>query len=185
MTSQQSHTTPNHFSRRMIRPTATLTFSLHLPILATAAMMLTGACLPCAAQQTPPQKRVPAANESVDEIERRISTEKAQALEAYLAAHPEVDSVMAAIVGAAGLPACLAAARAGKRLMLANKEALVVGGRLFMAAVQQGGARVVTFNGSFIVDGFGRFMKVLTLIGAFAALLMSGDFLLRAGLNDG
>src|SRR4051794_6913701 len=45
-----------------------------------------------------------------------------------LAAHPEVDQVMAAIVGAAGLPACLAAARAGKRLLLANKEALVVGG---------------------------------------------------------
>ncbi|HEY9022675.1 MAG TPA: 1-deoxy-D-xylulose-5-phosphate reductoisomerase, partial [Burkholderiaceae bacterium] len=40
-----------------------------------------------------------------------------------LAAHPEVDAVMAAIVGAAGLAPCLAAARAGKRLLLANKEA--------------------------------------------------------------
>ena len=57
-----------------------------------------------------------------------------------LAAHPEVDSVMAAIVGAAGLRPCLAAARAGKRLLLANKEALVVGGALFMGAVRDGGA---------------------------------------------
>ena len=63
-----------------------------------------------------------------------------------LAAHPEVDSVMAAIVGAAGLRACLAAARAGKRLMLANKEALVVGGRLFMAAVAEGGALLLPID---------------------------------------
>ena len=63
-----------------------------------------------------------------------------------MAAHPEVDSVMAAIVGAAGLPACLAAARAGKRLMLANKEALVVGGRLFMDAVKQGGALLLPID---------------------------------------
>ena len=49
-----------------------------------------------------------------------------------VAAHAEVDAVMAAIVGAAGLAPCLAAARAGKRLLLANKEALVVGGALFM-----------------------------------------------------
>src|SRR5690349_17710686 len=48
-----------------------------------------------------------------------------------LAAHEEVDAVMAAIVGAAGLPPCIAAAEAGKRLLLANKEALVVGGALF------------------------------------------------------
>lgn len=60
-----------------------------------------------------------------------------------LAAHPEVDAVMAAIVGAAGLAPCLAAARAGKRLMLANKEALVVGGAFFMEAVRQGGATLL------------------------------------------
>ena len=53
-----------------------------------------------------------------------------------LAAHPDVDAVMAAIVGAAGLAACLSAAKAGKRLLLANKEALVVGGELFMSAVK-------------------------------------------------
>jgi len=57
-----------------------------------------------------------------------------------LAAHESVDTVMASIVGAAGLASCLAAARAGKRLLLANKEALVVGGELFIEAVKQGGA---------------------------------------------
>ena len=57
-----------------------------------------------------------------------------------VACDERVDSVMAAIVGAAGLQPCMAAARAGKKLMLANKEALVVGGRCFMAAVAQGGA---------------------------------------------
>ena len=63
-----------------------------------------------------------------------------------IAAHPEVDSVMAAIVGAAGLRPCIAAALAGKRLMLANKEALVVGGRLFMDAVQAGGALLLPID---------------------------------------
>ena len=63
-----------------------------------------------------------------------------------LAAAPEVDTVMAAIVGAAGLPACMAAARAGKRLLLANKEALVVGGGLFMQAVAQGGATLLPID---------------------------------------
>jgi len=53
---------------------------------------------------------------------------------------PECDVVMAAIVGAAGLPATLAAARAGKRLLLANKEALVMSGPLFMRAVRDSGA---------------------------------------------
>ena len=47
---------------------------------------------------------------------------------------------MAAIVGAAGLAPCIAAARAGKRLLLANKEALVVGGEVFLRAVREGGA---------------------------------------------
>jgi len=65
---------------------------------------------------------------------------------AEIAAHPEVDVVMAAIVGAAGLEACLAAARAGKRLLLANKEALVVGGALFMQAVEQGGATLLPID---------------------------------------
>jgi 1-deoxy-D-xylulose-5-phosphate reductoisomerase len=59
---------------------------------------------------------------------------------------PEVDTVMAAIVGAAGLPPSLAAARAGKRLLLANKEAVVLGGRLFMDAVSAGGARLLPID---------------------------------------
>jgi len=63
-----------------------------------------------------------------------------------MAADPEVDSVMAAIVGAAGLLPCLAAARAGKRLLLANKEALVVGGALFMRAVKEGGATLLPID---------------------------------------
>jgi len=63
-----------------------------------------------------------------------------------LAGHPDVQVVMAAIVGAAGLPPCMAAARAGKRLLLANKEALVVGGAQFMAAVVQGGATLLPID---------------------------------------
>ncbi len=63
-----------------------------------------------------------------------------------LARDPAVDSVMAAIVGAAGLPACMAAARAGKRLLLANKEALVVGGALFMQAVAASGATLLPID---------------------------------------
>ena len=57
-----------------------------------------------------------------------------------VSSHPDVDAVMAAIVGAAGLSPCLAAANAGKRLLLANKEALVVGGEVFLSAVKKGGA---------------------------------------------
>ncbi|MYM22562.1 1-deoxy-D-xylulose-5-phosphate reductoisomerase [Duganella sp. FT135W] len=62
-----------------------------------------------------------------------------QALSA-IASASEVDSVMAAIVGAAGLAPTLAAARAGKKILLANKEALVMSGQLFMDAVQESGA---------------------------------------------
>ena len=57
-----------------------------------------------------------------------------------IASAPEVDSVMAAIVGAAGLAPTLAAARAGKKVLLANKEALVMSGQLFMDAVHESGA---------------------------------------------
>jgi len=57
-----------------------------------------------------------------------------------------VDAVMAAIVGAAGLPATLAAARAGKQVLLANKEALVMSGALFMKAVAEGGATLLPID---------------------------------------
>ena len=57
-----------------------------------------------------------------------------------------VDVVMAAIVGAAGLAPCLAAAKTGKRLLLANKEALVVGGQLFLDTVLAGGAKLLPID---------------------------------------
>src|SRR5665647_904048 len=63
-----------------------------------------------------------------------------------IAAHELVDAVMAAIVGAAGLAACLGAARTGKRLLLANKEALVVGGDYFMQTVAAGGAKLLPID---------------------------------------
>jgi len=69
----------------------------------------------------------------------------ADALE-RIASDERVQVVMAAIVGAAGLPACLAAARAGKRLLLANKEALVVGGEVFLRAVREGGAKLLPID---------------------------------------
>jgi 1-deoxy-D-xylulose-5-phosphate reductoisomerase len=59
---------------------------------------------------------------------------------------PEADTVLAAIVGAAGLTPTLAAARAGKRILLANKEALVIGGAAFMAAVDEGGATLLPID---------------------------------------
>jgi 1-deoxy-D-xylulose-5-phosphate reductoisomerase len=65
---------------------------------------------------------------------------------AEVAQHPDVDSVMAAIVGAAGLAPCMAAAAHGKRLLLANKEALVVGGQLFMDTVRAGGATLLPID---------------------------------------
>jgi 1-deoxy-D-xylulose-5-phosphate reductoisomerase len=63
-----------------------------------------------------------------------------------IASHEQVDTVMAAIVGAAGLASCLGAARAGKRLLLANKEALVVGGDYFLRVVAQGGAKLLPID---------------------------------------
>ncbi len=63
-----------------------------------------------------------------------------------VAAHAEVAQVMAAIVGAAGLPASLAAAEAGKRVLLANKEALVMSGALFMRAVRECGATLLPID---------------------------------------
>jgi len=65
-----------------------------------------------------------------------------EALEAAVAL-PETDTVMAAIVGAAGLPSALAAARLGKRLLLANKESMVIAGELF--------ARITAASGSLII----------------------------------
>ncbi|EXJ15020.1 1-deoxy-D-xylulose 5-phosphate reductoisomerase [Imhoffiella purpurea] len=63
-----------------------------------------------------------------------------------VAALPEVDHVMAAIVGAAGLRPTLAAAKAGKRVLLANKESLVVAGALLMKAVEESGAELLPID---------------------------------------
>ncbi|MEE4279632.1 MAG: 1-deoxy-D-xylulose-5-phosphate reductoisomerase [Halieaceae bacterium] len=87
---------------------------------------------------------------AADELRRRLAAGSvptevlsgADSLEA-IAAHDDVDTVMAAIVGSIGMPSALAAARAGKRLLLANKEALVTAGSLFMAAVEEGGATLL------------------------------------------
>ena len=84
------------------------------------------------------------------ELEQRIATAGLSvqvlagnaALE-QVAALPEVDQVMAAIVGAAGLLPTLAAVRAGKRILLANKETLVMAGRLFMDEAALSGAQIL------------------------------------------
>lgn len=75
---------------------------------------------------------------------KNIATEVLSGTKALqdVACAPEVDAVMAAIVGAAGLRPALAAAYAGKRILLANKEALVVSGALFMRALKEGGAEI-------------------------------------------
>ncbi|WP_313605495.1 1-deoxy-D-xylulose-5-phosphate reductoisomerase [Comamonas jiangduensis] len=77
-----------------------------------------------------------------------VVTQVLQAQDALeqIASHPEVDAVMGAIVGAAGLSPCLAAAKAGKRLLLANKEALVVGGALFMETVHAHGCTLLPID---------------------------------------
>lgn len=63
-----------------------------------------------------------------------------------VAAHPDVDAVMAAIVGAAGLESAMAAVTAGKKILLANKEALVMSGALFMRAVHEHGAQLLPID---------------------------------------
>jgi 1-deoxy-D-xylulose-5-phosphate reductoisomerase len=77
-----------------------------------------------------------------------LATQVLQAADALetIASHPDVDAVMGAIVGAAGLAPCLAAAQAGKRLLLANKEALVVGGALFMETVRANGCTLLPID---------------------------------------
>jgi len=80
--------------------------------------------------------------------EKRIATEVLYGPEALVTAvtQSECDTVMAAIVGAAGLVPALAAAKAGKRVLLANKEALVMSGDLFMQAMQSGGGELLPID---------------------------------------
>jgi 1-deoxy-D-xylulose-5-phosphate reductoisomerase len=74
-----------------------------------------------------------------------LKTEVSSGAEALcrIAAAPEADTVVAAIVGAAGLPSALAAARAGKKILLANKESLVMAGELFLRTAQEAGAVIL------------------------------------------
>ena len=91
----------------------------------------------------------PHADELAEKIRQKglpVQVERAQEAIEMVASDEAVDVVMAAIVGAAGLAPCLAAARAGKRLLLANKEALVVGGEVFMRAVREGGATLLPID---------------------------------------
>ena len=77
-----------------------------------------------------------------------LDTEVLCGLEAleFVASLPEVEAVMAAIVGAAGLRPTLAAARAGKKILLANKETLVMAGKVFMDTVRQYGATLLPID---------------------------------------
>ena len=91
----------------------------------------------------------PAARQLAERLERAGSAtvvmHGAKSLEA-VAAHAEVDTVMAAIVGIAGLRPALAAVTAGKQVLLANKEALVTAGPLFMEAVRRCGATLIPID---------------------------------------
>lgn len=97
-----------------------------------------------------PELAVLVEEDAAERLRERLAAEKlptrvesgVPALEA-LASHPEVDSVMAGIVGAAGLAPTLAAARAGKRVMLANKESLVMTGPLFLSELVRSGGELV------------------------------------------
>jgi len=98
-------------------------------------------------QQFRPQRAVVGSAEAALELtrllrEQGLATEVDYGVDALcaIASAPQVDAVMAAIVGAAGLAPTLAAARAGKKVLLANKEALVMSGQLFMDAVYDNGA---------------------------------------------
>ncbi|MRV71578.1 1-deoxy-D-xylulose-5-phosphate reductoisomerase [Duganella sp. FT92W] len=76
----------------------------------------------------------------------RTEVEYGEAALCAIAGAAETDTVMAAIVGAAGLAPTLAAARAGKKVLLANKEALVMSGQLFMDAVRDHGATLLPID---------------------------------------
>ena len=100
-----------------------------------------------------PEYAVMADSDSARELERRVaaaglSIEVLAGMEGLelVTGLPQVEQVMAAIVGAAGLLPTLAAVRAGKRILLANKEALVVSGQLFMDEAKKYGARILPID---------------------------------------
>ncbi|MFL9711498.1 1-deoxy-D-xylulose-5-phosphate reductoisomerase [Methylobacillus sp. Pita1] len=90
-------------------------------------------------------------SDAAEKLQQRLKGSETQVLSGLealeeVAAHPEVHVVMAAIVGAAGLKPAMAAAYAGKRILLANKETLVMAGKLFMQAVEEGGATLLPID---------------------------------------
>ncbi len=101
-----------------------------------------------------PERVAIATAESADRFRRKIKNTDLADIEISVGAEglveaatlPQVDSVMAAIVGAAGLLPTLAAAKAGKTILLANKEALVMSGDLFMDAVTESGATLLPID---------------------------------------
>ena len=98
-----------------------------------------------------PEFAVLADEASAAELRRRLAGNATTVLAGPAAleevvALPQVRHVLAGIVGAAGLLPTLAAARAGKRVLLANKEALVMSGRLFMEAIHEGGAELIPID---------------------------------------
>lgn len=117
----------------------------------SAATQVDAMLAQCAAFK--PRYAVMASAPHARELEQKI---KANSLETsvltgdaaleMIASHGQADAVMGAIVGAAGLRPCLAAARAGKRLLLANKESLVLAGQLLMREAAAGGAAIVPID---------------------------------------
>lgn len=100
-----------------------------------------------------PQYAVLLDEHAADQLKQRIASSqlKTQVLSGiegleFVSSTGDVQVVMAAIVGAAGLKPALAAAKAGKRILLANKETLVMAGSLFMQAVKQGGATLLPID---------------------------------------
>jgi len=104
-------------------------------------------------EQYQPAYAVIADETAVDDLAAKLKSKKlstivlsgVEGLE-KIASLPEVDFVMAAIVGAAGLKPTLAAARAGKRILLANKEALVMSGQIFMDEVKKNNAELLPID---------------------------------------
>jgi 1-deoxy-D-xylulose-5-phosphate reductoisomerase len=103
-------------------------------------------------EQFKPRYAVMADEAAAEALRQRLGNECATEVlqgesgQSAIATAPEVDTVMAAVVGAAGLPSTLAAAQAGKTLLLANKESLVMAGHLLMQAVAQSNARLLPID---------------------------------------
>lgn len=117
----------------------------------TACSNVTGMFVLC--KQHSPQYAVMLQKESAKRLAEQLKAigSKTQVLHGedalnFVSAHDEVHTVMAAIVGAAGLQPAMAAAHAGKCILLANKETLVMAGSLFMQAVKEGGATLLPID---------------------------------------